>query len=41
MQGFLFIISLLVGPRMIWIVNRASWRVVMKQVSDRVATSGT
>ncbi|KAI0921898.1 hypothetical protein AcW2_006742 [Taiwanofungus camphoratus] len=31
MQGFLFIISLLVGPRMIWIVNRASWRVVMKQ----------
>ncbi|KAF9651112.1 hypothetical protein BDM02DRAFT_3111137 [Thelephora ganbajun] len=26
-----FIISLVVGPRLIWVVNRAAWRTVMQQ----------
>lgn len=28
----LFFLSLAVGPRLIWLVNMASWRVVMQQV---------
>lgn len=34
MQFLFFIISLLVGPRMIYLVNKASWKTNMKQVSS-------
>ncbi|KAH9938662.1 uncharacterized protein B0H18DRAFT_968202 [Fomitopsis serialis] len=33
MQFLLFILSLAVGPRLIWLINMASWRVVMQQVT--------
>lgn len=32
MQLALFILSLGVGPRMIWLINRGSWLVNMRQV---------
>ena len=32
MQLLLFLLSLAVGPRLIWLINLASWRVVMQQV---------
>ncbi|KAH9843801.1 uncharacterized protein C8Q71DRAFT_852325 [Rhodofomes roseus] len=31
MQSLFFLLSLAVGPRLIWLINMASWRVVMKQ----------
>ncbi|KAF9820980.1 hypothetical protein IEO21_00957 [Rhodonia placenta] len=31
LQFIFFLISLAVGPRLVWLINRASWRVVMKQ----------
>jgi hypothetical protein len=34
MQLFLFLLSVLVGPRMIYLLKRGSWLVNMKQVDD-------
>jgi len=31
MQFIFFLMSSVIGPRLIWLINRASWRVVMKQ----------
>ncbi|KZT74438.1 hypothetical protein DAEQUDRAFT_807568 [Daedalea quercina L-15889] len=31
MQFLLFILSVAVGPRLVWLINMASWRVVMQQ----------
>jgi len=31
MQAFLFVLSLVVGPRMMWLINRGSWLVNMRQ----------
>ncbi|GBE79138.1 hypothetical protein BKA93DRAFT_138881 [Sparassis latifolia] len=31
LQLLLFILSMVVGTRLIWLINRASWRVVMRQ----------
>ncbi|CCM05648.1 uncharacterized protein FIBRA_07878 [Fibroporia radiculosa] len=31
MQFLLFVLSVVVGPRLVYLINRASWRVVMKQ----------
>jgi len=31
MQAFLFALSLVIGPRMLWLVSRGSWLVNMRQ----------
>lgn len=48
MQAGLFLLSIAVGARFIWMINRANWRVVMKQVRtfthldrDRLRTAAT
>ena len=36
-----FIVALVVGPRLVWVVNRASWKKVMQQVWGTIAFQAT
>lgn len=40
MQLMMFLLSLAVGPRLIWLVNMAPWRVVMQQVRLHPSSPG-